>query len=62
MYKGVHAFPKSVYLKVNIITQLGFELIYTDVTIVHKPLHHGDSSSEYMCTIFTINAMCEMDI
>ena len=33
MDKGVHAFPKSISLKVNIIVQLGFELAYYDVEV-----------------------------
>ena len=33
--KGVHAFPKSIYLKVNVIARLTFELAYNDVVVQH---------------------------
>ena len=32
---GVHAFPRSSNSKVNVITCLGFELAYFDVTVRH---------------------------
>ena len=35
---GVHAFPKSMSLKVNVIVWLEFELVYYDVAV-----RHGDS-------------------
>ena len=33
--KGVHAFPKGITLKVNIIALLEFELTHGDVTVKH---------------------------
>ena len=33
--KGVHAFPKGISLKVNVIAWLEFELTYYDVTVQH---------------------------
>ena len=31
--KGVHAFPKSISLKVNVIVQLGFELAHFETAV-----------------------------
>ena len=33
MDKGVHAFPKGINPKVNVIAQLEFELAYYDVAV-----------------------------
>ena len=33
--KGVHAFPKGICLKVNVITGLKFELAYNDPAVHH---------------------------
>ena len=35
-YNGVHAFPKGICLKVNVIAWLEFELIHYDVAIQHR--------------------------
>ena len=36
--KGVHAFPKSISLKVNVIARLEFELVNFEVAVWHiKP-------------------------
>ena len=37
--KGVHAFPKSINPKVNIIVWLEFELSYFEVTVQHINPH-----------------------
>ena len=34
-FKGVHAFPKCISPKMNIITQPGFELTFYDVIVQH---------------------------
>ena len=42
--KRVHAFPKYISLKVNLIAQLEFELAYYDVVVPHiNPYTMGDS-------------------
>ena len=35
MYKGVHVFPKSIILKVNVTVLLEFELAYNDIAVQH---------------------------
>ena len=32
---GVHAFPKSIISKINVIARLKFEPVYYDVTVQH---------------------------
>ena len=34
-YKGLHTFPKSIRLKVNIMASLEFELAYYDFAVEH---------------------------
>ena len=34
--KRVHAFPKGISLKVNVIAQLDFEFIHYDVAVQHR--------------------------
>ena len=41
--KRIHAFPKGIHPKVNIIAQLGFELpMLQSNTLATAPLLHGD--------------------
>ncbi len=35
VYKGVHAFPKGISLKLNVLARLDFEPAYNDVAIYH---------------------------
>ena len=43
--KGVHAFPKGISLKVNLIARLEFELAYFEAAVQLFSHHfsHGDS-------------------
>ena len=43
--KEVHTFPKGICLKMNVITQMEFELAYYDVAVQHNSHYAmGDSS------------------
>ena len=43
--KEFHAFSKSICLKVNVIAQLEFQLVYFEAAVLHfNSLYHSDSA------------------
>ena len=47
MDKGVHTFPKGIYLKVNVITRVEFELAYYNIA-VQLVKHYSKATPRFM--------------
>ena len=44
----IHVFFQSICLKVNVIAQLEFELVYQDITVQHVNHYATDTANTYL--------------
>ena len=58
--KGIHIFPKSFILKVNMIARLVFELAYYDVSVKHLCFSTTKIPHQIVFSNYQMNVICTL--